>query len=92
MYIDMSNDQAQRLASFLKRKRALKELELERNYDWKEMAEDIGLSPELLRKLKDGKSGMHLDTAIALAKAFGPEVLDVLGIPRNNKPTFTTKE
>lgn len=86
MKIYMSKDQARRVADFLRQKKSERERKLERDYDWSEMAADIHLTPETLRKLKDARGGMHLDTAIALRKAFGPEIMRILGFPADSQP------
>lgn len=91
MYIYMTKEQAQRLGKFLKRMKALRELEVEGPYYWTHMAKEIGISVENLRKLKNGKGGMHLDTANALIRAFGDEMLDILGIKFGLEPTFKVK-
>lgn len=88
MKIYMSTSQAQRLAEFLKRKKKLRALELDREYYWRDMAGEIDMTEETLRRLKDGKGGMNLDTLILLSRAFGAEVLDVLGIEYGESGKF----
>lgn len=88
MHIRMTKEHSKRLAQFLREKRDQKAQELERDYDWKEMAEAIGLTPETLRKLKSGRGGMNLVTAQQLRRAFGDEVLVVLGLDPGTEPSF----
>jgi hypothetical protein len=88
MKIYMSQEQKKKLAEFLHRKKSLKALALGREYYWREMADDIGLTEETLRHLKDKKGGMNLETFTILNRAFKREFLDALGIDPDGEPSF----
>ena len=91
MHIQMTTEQAKQLADFIRHARSLKERELERDYTWREMAGDLGMAEETLRKIKNAKGGISTPTIALLVQAFGPIILDLLGIPRDAKPTFKVK-
>lgn len=88
MKIYMSQEQKTRLAEFLRGKKSMTAVARKREYYWRDMADEIGLTEETLRHLKDGKGGMNLETFIILERAFKREFLDALGIDPDGEPTF----
>lgn len=93
MKIYMTDEQARQLATFLKNKRLDKERALGRSYEWVDMAAEIHIGVELLRKIKDGKKvGLHSSTVAILRGAFGPIIYEIMGFPDNSVGTFTIEE
>lgn len=90
MIISMTEEQAKALGEYLFVRHAQMEAELKRPYYWWEMADFIGISEELLIKLKDGTyPGINGKTARLLGAAFGVPVMRMIGLLPQEEPTFT---
>lgn len=90
MIISMTDEQAKQLGQFLIVRHAQMEADLKRTYYWWEMADFIGISEELLIKLKEGTHpGINGKTATKLGAAFGEDVLRMIGLLPQAQPTFT---
>jgi len=90
MHILMADQKSKKLAEFLNHKRA-QMIEITGAYTWRQMALDIGLTEETMRRLKGKKppKGVHLETLKFLILAFGEELYQALELPLlGPRPTF----
>lgn len=89
----MPDQQMRDLSSFLNDKRG-EMIKILGDYSWEQMAADIGLTPETMRRLKREKTakGVQFHVFAALIAAFGNELFEALDLPLpNNSATFALR-